>query len=129
MAAARVLSIGQCGHDHALLATLLGRHYDVEIDRAATPSQALTAAIGGDYALVLVNRLLDQDQSSGHELIRALRAATATPVMLVSDHPEAQAAAVADGALPGFGKAALSESVTTERLAAVMPRRGGGERA
>jgi hypothetical protein len=40
--------------------------------------------------------------------------------MLVSDFPAAQQQAVALGAVPGFGKAALGAPDTARRLAAVL---------
>ena len=43
--------------------------------------------------------------------------------MLVSNYPEWQQAAIAAGALPGFGKAELNRAETREKLAAVL---GGG---
>ena len=48
--------------------------------------------------------------------------------MLVSDLPEAQNQAVALGALPGFGKSALSLPQTLDRLRAALRRREPGWR-
>ena len=42
------------------------------------------------------------------------------PVMLVSNYEDAQREAVAKGALPGFGKAALGQPHTLARLRAVL---------
>ncbi len=40
--------------------------------------------------------------------------------MLVSNHEDAQAEAVAAGALPGFGKASLGQPGMIERVAAAL---------
>ena len=42
--------------------------------------------------------------------------------MLVSNYPEAQAQAVALGALPGFGKADLGKSRARDALAPILAR-------
>ena len=41
-------------------------------------------------------------------------------MMLVSDKPDAQAEAVAKGALPGFGKAGLRHPETAQRIRAAL---------
>jgi hypothetical protein len=62
------------------------------------------------------------DGSDGMELIRiAKREELTTPVMLVSNYPEAQSAAVAAGAVPGFGKASLHTAQTREHLLKFLP--------
>ena len=71
---------------------------------------------------MLVNRKLDADYSDGIEVIRAIKADAATadvPVMLVTNYPEHQDAAVAAGALRGFGKLEFDQPETREKLAAV----------
>jgi two-component system chemotaxis response regulator CheY len=70
-----------------------------------------------------VNRVSDADGSPGIELIRALKAdpgLAGVPVMLVSNYADAQAQAVALGALPGFGKADLTAPETTEKLRSAL---------
>ena len=74
---------------------------------------------------MLVNRVLDLDGSSGLELIQRLKedpeeSLKATPVMLVSDYPEAQQMAVELGAEPGFGKSELQSPATLDRLRALL---------
>jgi CheY-like chemotaxis protein len=75
------------------------------------------------YDLVLVNRLLDVDQTSGIDVIRTLKGETAfadVPMMLVSNYPDAQQAAVEAGAELGFGKAEYDREETVNRLASVL---------
>ena len=69
------------------------------------------------FDLVLVNRVLDLDGSSGLELIQTLKEdpdqpLKATPVMLVSDYPEAAADGRRAGREPGFGKSELQSPAT-----------------
>lgn len=103
-----VLSVGQCYPDHALLRATIESHFAVRLRRVDTRAQALGLLRAGDPpALVLVNRKLDADYEDGLLLVRDIRAEArwaAIPVMLVSNYPEAQQAAVAAGAAPGFGK-------------------------
>lgn len=79
-----------------------------------------------DYALVLVNRLVFADGSEGSRLITRMKSDAAIakmPVMLVSNYADAQQAAVAAGAVPGFGKAAVYDDGTLDRLAKFLPRK------
>jgi hypothetical protein len=61
----------------------------------------------GEVDLLLLNRELSWgfDDKGGVDIIREFRATHPhIKTMLVSNYPEAQASAVAAGALPGFGK-------------------------
>jgi CheY-like chemotaxis protein len=81
--------------------------------------EALQALRQGGYALVLVNRVLDADGSAGVDVVRAIKADEAlrrVPVMLVSNHEDAQEEAVSAGAEPGFGKAELGRPQMLERV-------------
>lgn len=82
----------------------------------------------GAYDLVLVNRVLDEDSSSGLDLIRQLKADPALariPVLLVSNYVDAQAQAVALGALRGFGKNDLGRPAARAAIAAAFQAGGG----
>jgi len=117
----RVLSIGQCAADHGALARTFRKHFNAEVVPADAGAEA-AARLGQEaFDLVLVNRVLDADGSSGLAVLRALKADAKTrqvPAMLVSNHDDAQREAVAAGALPGFGKAALGQA---HMLARVRP--------
>ena len=68
--------------------------------------------------MILVNRKLDRDDSSGLEVVSELIGLNPQmPVMLVSDFKAVQDAAVQAGALPGFGKSDLESTETLKRLA------------
>ena len=89
----RVLDVGNCDPDHAAIRNLVEAHFDAEVDRAETAPEALSALRQSEYALVLVNRILDGDGFEGVEWIqqaRTLPRAVDTPIMLISDFPEAQ---------------------------------------
>ena len=115
----RVLSVGQCGFDHGNISQALSQAFAAEVVSAATSSQALSLLRQGDFALVLVNRVFDSNGDSGLDLVREIRSdeqLRQVPVMLVSNFADAQEQAVAAGAEPGFGKAALRTSETVARL-------------
>lgn len=119
----RVLNVGHCDYDHGNIARLLKERFQAHVDRAAGLEDTLTFVKRTSYDLVLVNRLMDRDGSEGMEIIRRLKDDPTTktiPVMLISNYAEAQASAVAAGALPGFGKASLDQPETLIRLKAAL---------
>lgn len=121
----RVLDVGNCDPDHGAIRRLLLRHFDVSIDRVMFVEEARLALSSEKYDLVLVNRLIFADQSDGLNLVKAMQASElrTTPVMMISNHADAQRRAVAAGAVPGFGKRGLEDPETIERLGAYLPRK------
>ena len=116
--ASKVLIVGQCGFDYHMLARLIEACGGVPAG-AETASSALQRLHEEDFALVLVNRVIEGDGSAGMAVIGAMKsdaALSGVPVMLVSDYEEAQALAAAGGALPGFGKSQLREAGLCERI-------------
>jgi two-component system chemotaxis response regulator CheY len=119
----RILSIGQCFADHSAIARAFSRYFGAEVEVAASATEARAMLREKAFDLVLVNRILDRDASSGLELIGQLKADEALrdlPVMLVSNYEEAQQEAIAQGALPGFGKASLGEPAMLGQVKAVL---------
>jgi CheY-like chemotaxis protein len=119
----KVLSVGQCAADHTSIRWLLQGEFNATVVPARSAADALAELRRNAYDLVLVNRVLDADGTSGLDLIRALNAAEAlrqVPVMLVSNYAEAQREAEAAGARPGFGKAELNQPATAERLRQIL---------
>ncbi|HEY7308790.1 MAG TPA: hypothetical protein VH643_05425 [Gemmataceae bacterium] len=117
----RVLSVGQCFADHSSISRVLRGAFGAEVIGADSPQVALDHLRQGAFSLVLVNRVLDADGSSGLDLIRAIRSEAAlrdVPIMLVSNYDDAQSQAVQAGASPGFGKASLGQP---DMLARVEP--------
>ena len=115
----KVLNVGQCALDHSNISELLKTNFDVEIDRANSHDEAVSLAHKNQYSLILVNRIYDADGSWGQNTIEKLCAGgEATPVMLISNYPDAQESAVEAGASPGFGKAQLGDAATVDKLKA-----------
>ncbi|HET6879577.1 MAG TPA: response regulator [Pirellulales bacterium] len=115
----RVLDVGQCSFDHGTLRRLIADDLGAEVVQAHHLNDAVKELKNGRFDLVLVNRKLDADYSDGLAVVRAIKgdaSLAATPVMLVSNYPDAQEAAVAAGAEPGFGKAELTQPATREKL-------------
>jgi two-component system chemotaxis response regulator CheY len=123
MAGKRVLSVGQCGFDHANLTRTFRTHFAAEVVATDTATEAWLKLRGEQFDLILVNRVLDSDGTSGLDLIRQFRAdehAKSLAVMLVSNYDDAQEEAVASGALPGFGKSSLGQPLMIARVQAAL---------
>ena len=119
----RVVLVGHCGPDSSYLSMAVKSAIkDAQISAADSADQIereLTA--GAD--LLLLNRVLDYgfEQNSGVELLRELRKShPKLKAMLVSNHADAQAAAVAAGALSGFGKRDIGSPKVKELLQAAL---------
>lgn len=115
----RIALIGHCGPDSTFLR--------MAVSRAAKGAQVVTAddtasldrLVFEGVDLLLFNRVLDYgfDEDEGVAIIRKLRAAHPNlKMMLISNYPEAQAEAVAAGALPGFGKREMSSPRVTDLI-------------
>jgi two-component system chemotaxis response regulator CheY len=116
----RVIDVGNCDVDHMRIRGVIEDHFAAEVVYCHSARDALRELRAAPADLVLVNRLLDVDGSEGVELIRKIKAdpqLAGIPCMLVSNHAEHQAAALAAGAEAGFGKRHLKEGVTRQRLA------------
>lgn len=109
----RVLLVGHCGPDATYLRmTIRSADPGAQILFADT-DQELERAVQAGVDLILFNRELDGvfEAPEGIEQIRKLRRShPQIKTMLVSNYPEAQQAALAAGALPGFGKRQLGSS-------------------
>lgn len=126
----RVLSVGQCGYDHSSISRFLQQSIEAKVDPADSADEALQAlrADPSRFDLVLVNRVFDRGGGSGLELIEEIRRDSTlaeVPVMLVSNHQDAQQRAVEAGALPGFGKSDLGDPAIAERLRDSLGSSGG----
>lgn len=122
-----VISVGQCGYDNSRIAALV-RSIDPAIGFETTDTANETLDLlrdsGERTALALVNRIFDADGDCGVEFVKKMKRPDAEfaeiPVMLVSNFEQSQAEAIANGALPGFGKAQLQSGETRARLEAVL---------
>ena len=123
----RVLEVGNCDPDHAAIRGMLEREFAAEVVRAQQGNDAIEQLRSRPFDLVLINRKLDIDYTDGIDILKRIKAddeLSSVPVMLVTNYPEHQQAAVAAGALCGFGKMELAAPATRERLAEVL----GGRR-
>jgi DNA-binding NarL/FixJ family response regulator len=121
----RVLDVGQCGPDHAAIRRYLTSHFDVEIVQTHGRADTLAELRTGRFDLVLINRKLDADYSDGIEILREIKTVAEVahvPVMLITNYPEHQEAAVAAGAHHGFGKLEFDDPATKAKLAAVLAK-------
>ncbi|HEV2295816.1 MAG TPA: hypothetical protein VGR35_18350 [Tepidisphaeraceae bacterium] len=117
--AKKVALVGHCGPDSSFLRMAVS-----SADRSvqvvmADDSSELNKALEQGVDLLLLNREMPYgfDDAEGVALIRKLRTRhPAVKMMLVSNYPEAQAAAIAAGALPGFGK----REIGTPRVSQVL---------
>jgi two-component system, chemotaxis family, chemotaxis protein CheY len=119
----RVIDVGNCGFDHGSLSGLLQQHFQTPCVGVAGGAELQRELMQGDVALVIVNRVFDRDGGDGLGLIGQLKQNPETaniPVMLLSNYSDAQAKAVALGALPGFGKGSLRSDATRKLLADIL---------
>ena len=113
----RILDVGQCGIDGPRMERLFREKLGAAVTDASSLDEAKQCLERESYDIVLVNRELASDGSSGVELIECLmRDGCDVPVMLVSDHDDAQQSAMACGAVRGFGKSQLDEPQTLELI-------------
>lgn len=114
-----VLDIGNCSPDHSAIKRMLTSLYDVEVLQADQLSDTQQILASQDVDLILINRKLDIDYSDGMDILKSLKSGETTrhiPVMLVTNYPEHQQAAVEAGGVYGFGKLELNSPQTRERL-------------
>ena len=115
----KVALVGHCGPDSSYLRmTIAKAGRDIQV-LSADDDGELKRVLDGGVDLLLLNRQLDYgfDEQEGVALIRKLRAAhPRVKLMMVSNYPDTQAAAVAAGALPGFGKRELSSPRVLELI-------------
>lgn len=111
--------MGHCGPDSSYLRMTVS-----SVDRSAQvisadDDESLRRALKDGVDLLLFNRVLDFgfDETEGIAMIRALRKQHPNVrMMLVSNYADAQSAAVAAGALPGFGKRDLGSARVKDLL-------------
>lgn len=117
----RVILVGHCGADSGMLRGVVAAALaDVPVVMCNDDRSLESQATGG--TLLLVNRVLDGDfrAGGGIDLIRAMANRKDRPaMMLVSNYADAQAEAVAAGALPGFGKSQAYDAATAKLLQSV----------
>ncbi len=107
----KVALVGHCGPDSSYLRMIVAKAgRDIQV-LSADDENELKQLLDRGVDLLLLNRQLDFgfDDDEGVAVIRKLRPHYPNvKMMLVSNYPDAQAAAVKAGALPGFGKREMS---------------------
>jgi DNA-binding response OmpR family regulator len=119
----RVLLVGHCGPDGSYLRQAVKAALGEVKFILADDNQELDHALAENPDLILLNRELTYgfEPPTGVEMIRALKLrGVATNMMLVSNHADAQAQALAAGAAPGFGKREIGSPKVTEVLRAAV---------
>lgn len=116
----KVLLVGHCSPDSSYLKVSLKKaDADAEVIRVNN-QQALEEHLAqNNNSLLLLNRILDGRFTlpSGVENIVEIRKTHPDlPMMLVSNHADAQQAAEQAGALPGFGKREVTSDRTVKLL-------------
>ena len=121
----KVVLVGHCGADSSYLRIAVSSAGAAGVSVVTADDQdGLDAAFAdNNVELVLINRVLDwgfEDQE-GVTLVAHLRQThPQVKTMLVSNYPESQAAAVAAGALPGFGKREIGSPRVKELLKSAL---------
>jgi hypothetical protein len=123
-----ILLVGHCLPDSFALKRTVHRALPDAKAKRITSTGALDEHLPG-ASLLLINRVLEGrfDTDSGIDLIRALNeqpsGAPRPILMLVSNYDDAQAAATAAGAHPGFGKHDLRTTAPDRIRQALAPAR------
>src|SRR5882762_4581455 len=115
----KVVLVGHCGPDSSYLRMSVGSAVKGVSILAADDDAELSQVLSEQVDLLLFNRELGYgfSETEGVKFIQRLRASNPQlKMMLVSNYPDAQAAATAAGALPGFGKRELGTKRVTELL-------------
>ena len=122
--AKKVALVGHCGPDSSFLRMAIGQAAKgVSIVNADDEAELEQMVSAGGVDLVLFNRILDFgfSTSSGAEVIKRVKTLRPGPrVMMVTNYPDAQAEAVANGALPGFGKREIGSAKVDELLKSAL---------
>jgi DNA-binding NarL/FixJ family response regulator len=119
----RIALIGHCGPDSSGLRALISRAAkDVQVV-FAEDSAELGRVMSQGVDLLLFNRVLDYgfDSTDGVAVMRGLREQYLNAkMMLISNFSDAQAQAVAAGALPGFGKREMGSPRAVELIRSAL---------
>ncbi len=115
----KIALVGHCGPDSSYLRMTVSKADRTAQVLMADDEQELQRVLADGVDLLLLNRQLDYgfDECDGVSLLKRLRKIyPELKAMLVSNYPDAQAAAVAEGALPGFGKRELNTPKVAELI-------------
>jgi two-component system chemotaxis response regulator CheY len=117
--AKKIVLVGHCGPDATYLRIAVRSALGEATFSSADDRAALDRAIQDGVDLILFNRELDYgfEPATGVEMIRLLKQRHPDlKMMLITNYPEVQAAAIAAGAMPGFGKRDIGSPHARELL-------------
>jgi DNA-binding NarL/FixJ family response regulator len=119
----KILLVGHCGPDSSFLRMAVRKAAPDAMVNMADDDHALAHAVADGVDLLLVNRVMDAgfDETDGVAVMRRL--AEFNPKLkwlMVSNYPEAQAAALEAGARPGFGKRDIGSPKATEAIKSAL---------
>jgi len=121
-----VALVGHCGFDSGSL-TRFAQDVAPEAEVVRVNDQQSLDTLSSPETLLLINRVLDgrfDAGGSGIDLIKSFAEQDQAPAtMLVSNYADAQEAAEAAGALPGFGKSQVGDPATRQRVAEAIAGR------
>ena len=115
----KIALVGHCGPDSSFLRIAVSKAQREATILSIDDDSDLKRALDDGVDLLLLNRQLDYgfDTHEGVALLKKIRSKyPAVKAMLVSNYADAQAAAVAEGALPGFGKREIGSPRVNELL-------------
>ena len=115
----KIALVGHCGPDSSFLRIAVSKAEREAMILSIDDDGDLKRALDDGVDLLLLNRQLDYgfDTHEGVALLKKIRSKyPAVKAMLVSNYADAQAAAVAEGALPGFGKREIGSPRVNELL-------------
>jgi len=115
----KVVLVGHCGADSSYLRIAVASAGPAVSVVSVDDEESLGTALAAGAELVLINRILDWgfDEQEGVALISRLRRTHPNlKTMLISNYADAQQAAVAAGALPGFGKREIGTAKVKQLL-------------
>ena len=118
-----MILVGHCSPDSSYLWIAIRAIKPDAIVERAMDDTSLLAYLQKGASLLLINRLLDGEYENydGIELLAKCRNSHPhIPAMLISNYADAQANAIAAGAIPGFGKSELTSGKARELLASLL---------
>jgi len=114
-----LLDCGNCGPDFNAIRQMAKSVFGATVLQTHGAEDTLELLRQRQVDLVTVNRKLDRDYSDGMDVIKQIKSSPqlgSVPVMLVTNYEEHQDAAVEQGCVRGFGKLAINDPVTHQRL-------------
>lgn len=114
-----LLDCGNCPPDFQSIKQLVSEAFGANVIQCHNLDDTISVLRETKVDLVTINRKLDIDYSDGLKVAEAIKAdadLSDIPVMLVTNYEDHQDAAMAIGCERGFGKLAIHDPVTRQRL-------------